>query len=245
MEKKTKQPQQLTLNAKLSVEITEQDLAKEITHIFMCKNRMITPEILVFTAKQLLSYIVENFRNYKITLDDIKVAFKKGVLGEYGEYYDLSFVELCKWLRAYIASDDYIKKFEVPRKALPAKTNFISEEERIILNFQNYRKTKQLSIVQHVSIMDYNYLERNNIIVNSSDSFSCAIEEAKKFYEEQKKTKHGVNSRIYIQEVLNKNFKLRVEEYAKIILLKKFYDKVIEKHKEEDFIIFIKNLKKC
>lgn len=219
----------------------------------MKKNRQTTPDNLIFTACELFKKIDKSYKNFNLTYSDLNAAFENGILGNYGEYYEISFCDFLTWLQKYLSSDEYLSKIAnsnsllktLPQSATITDSEILSQEiKRIVTNFEQYKATKQLSIIEKINCMDYDFLANHNLLKNSNETKQIAFGKAKEIIEKRKKEKHGVLLKDYITALTApKRYETECIYIAKTNLLRQYFDKIIEEGKSDIFIQKVKEVK--
>ena len=216
------------------------DLAALVTITFMRKNRETTENNILFTAKELGKALSEKYKMYRLTIGDLDKAFLNGVSGYYGEVYEIGYVAFCSWIDAYLASDEYLDKIhKSDMLALPQKSTKTEEEIEkemyiyIILKFEDYKTSKKL--IDYGSIC-YKYLEKKGLLKLDGkkkwDAYYKAKDKIEKLVKSKKK-KRGYAFDEWKEKVIDKNYD--IVHTAKLMLVKEFFDKVIQYNKEDAF----------
>lgn len=121
------------ISIKAACSTQEQTLLAKITEeVFKCaqyRGQVITQEDAAIAAGFFLEDLQEDYDG----LDTIEIApiLRRGVRGEYGDYYGLNAATFRKWVQAYLASDERqaYKKAKSEARALLAEKHTKSESE--------------------------------------------------------------------------------------------------------------------
>lgn len=109
-------------------------LKERILTLGMIKHQVAESWQVEFDAKVLDEFIMDDYFASDYTLAEIWDAFKRGLMGDYGEYYGLTAESLYGFIRGYFMSDKKRKATEIVKKALkgdePAKGEFYLEKVR-------------------------------------------------------------------------------------------------------------------
>lgn len=212
------------------------DVAALVTKTFLRKNRETSEINIKFTTSELYNSLQKDYRKYNLTFGDIDTAFLNGVLGRYGEVFEISYVSFISWIDKYINSDEYLEKNE--KKviiALPQKTEETDNEKKLkIANFIfnkycDYKETGKFSDIGNVS---YDFLTENRLLIASPEERIIAFNQSY-----VKKTKRDDGLTNYIEKVMCQNTeKIEKIRIAKNMLVEKFFDKIIKQKKEQQFI---------
>ena len=120
-----------------------QDLAKgeritwlkgQILSLNMIRHQMVEDWQVEFDATALDEFIMDDHFASDYTLPEIKDAFKRGLMGDYGEYFGLTAESLYGFIRGYFMSAKKRKATEIVRKTLkegePEKGEYYLEKVR-------------------------------------------------------------------------------------------------------------------
>lgn len=133
-------------------------------------------EHLIYTAQALYEVIAYKYERY--TIEDVKIAFKNGVLGEYGEFQGLAVATFAKWLKGYESArkDATFKQYKQLEKTQEIKLTereiWLKEKEVRKHCFSEFNKFK--AGVKYNKIGDAFYPaacpDAGNVIYNYLDS---------------------------------------------------------------------------
>lgn len=183
----------------------------------------------------------------QLSIEDIRIAFKKGARRHYGEFYQMSMTTLNCWLNAYIEETKpsammrlpYIKKVEIRRIIdIVQEENIILSDEELVKRHQLwinsiYKSFEDFKLTGNYDLIDfgnkfYNYCKKLSLIKlnekQQEDLWNKAVHELKDEY-------HPKNGRTF----------------GKRIDLKNIYDNLkntdeIDKKTEEIIVIRAKKL---
>lgn len=109
-------------------------LKEQIISLNMIRHQMTEDWQVEFDANALDEFIMDDHFASDYTFPEIKDAFKRGLMGDYGEFFGLTAESLYGFLRGYFMSEKKRKATEMVRKALsPAeqpKGEFFLEKVR-------------------------------------------------------------------------------------------------------------------
>jgi len=103
-----------------------------ISTALLKKGASMKNEVLALTSTELQEIIGERFPD--LTLEKLTLIFKKGVLGDYGEYYGINFVSIYNWIKEQYALESRI---EAKRRNDHKFDDYVSDKEAISLLIQN------------------------------------------------------------------------------------------------------------
>ena len=118
-------------------------------------------------AIPVLDSIVPDIKNYfsSLTIEEVKVAFKRGLLKDYGDYFGLNPKTFLGWLKSYMASAN---RAEVKTKIKMHNEEQLTEEEKekIVVDgvYKCWEEFKEKGVVYDFGNATYNYLDRKGII---------------------------------------------------------------------------------
>lgn len=209
----------------------------------------ITPETMPKPdQKVFISMCVEEVKNdfSYLTIEDIRLAIKKGIRLEYGKFYGLSIATINHWLKEYVNT--------TKKTAMKSLSLLSPEEEKISLNdeqkkvmykrwldswidlFEKYHEGENI-VVSDVGNVFYKYCIKNKI-GSLSDSEKIILEnKAKRLIiangKEQARSSFQVKEVNAMIEAINKNkygsnIELKIVSEAKRLAIFSFFDKLIQ-----------------
>lgn len=192
-------------------------------------------EIQVF----IMTIIQDIFRDFKrLTVQEVRIAFRKGVREEYGELHGLSVRAVHKWMRAYVAQTKKEAKRELRLLDKP-KIMELTEEEKE-QKHQDYLEGVYAWYDEFIKSGSYTYKDYGNamyIILDTLGLMTYSLKEKKKIYseaEEGVKNAHdpsnanGAVQRSEFKRMIQKiadghsDATIRIKTEAKNIALKRF-----------------------
>lgn len=93
-------------------------LKEQIMTLNMIRHQVVEDFQLEFDAKVLDEFIMDDYFASDYTFPEIKDAFKRGLMGDYGDYFGLTAESLYGFIRGYFMSDKKRKATEIVRKSL-------------------------------------------------------------------------------------------------------------------------------
>ena len=93
-------------------------LKEQIMSLNMIRHQMVEGWQVEVDAKTLDEFIMDDHFAKDYTFSEIKDAFKRGLMGDYGDYYGLTAESLYGFIRGYFMSEKKRKATEIVRKAL-------------------------------------------------------------------------------------------------------------------------------
>lgn len=190
------------------------------------------PKTVVATLPELVSDLRRYF-GY-LTLEELKIIFKKGYQGEFGEYQGLNNKTYFGWIKAYLNIDaraNAIKALEKARLEMMPKPKVLTEQEKeqiikdgVLKVFNDHKAGVEILDPGNVV---FNYLEEKGIL-------DLAPEEAKKLIAESKEKmiqdailNKGIKpvSKVIEGVISNKGV---IVANAKRMALKRYFDSLIE-----------------
>ena len=93
-------------------------LKEQIMSLNMIRHQMVEGWQVEVDAKTLDEFIMGDHFAKDYTFSEIKDAFKRGLMGDYGDYYGLTAESLYGFIRGYFMSEKKRKATEIVRKAL-------------------------------------------------------------------------------------------------------------------------------
>lgn len=209
----------------------------------------ITPETMPKPdQKVFISMCVEEVKNdfSYLTIEDIRLAIKKGIRLEYGKFYGLSIATINHWLKEYVNT--------TKKTAMKSLSLLSPEEEKISLNdeqkkvmykrwldswidlFEKYHEGENI-VVSDAGNVFYKYCIKNKI-GSLSDSEKIILEnKAKRLIiangKEQARSSFQVKEVNAMIEAINKNkygsnIELKIVSEAKRLAIFSFFDKLIQ-----------------
>lgn len=222
-------------------EIPTTQVAAMVTRVFMLKNRTVDGNTLIFMANEMQKLLRDNY--YYLSVEEVKKALENGVYGRYGEYYEIGVVTICKWLDAYLNSDErreYVDRHQPKLLAIAQKAT-ITDEERdkgkrklLFSKFDTYRKTRRCETLIQIT---YQHLIEYGFINPTIDEKYAALDRATKILLEQKHHTHALKLRDLLTKMSNEqSFKDMKISIAKRLLVEDFFREIIETNKVDFFI---------
>lgn len=216
------------------------DIAALVTITFMRKNRETSENNILFTANEIQKALSGKYNLYRLTIGDLDKAFLNGVSGIYGDVYEIGYVAFTSWIDAYLASDEYLDKIHKSNTlALPQKSTKTEEEIEkdinrfIIEKFNDYKTSKEL--IDRGCIC-YKYLVNKSLLKIDASKKWDAYYKAKDHIEKNRKIqkkKRGNAFDEWKEKYIDKEYD--IVHTAKLMLVKEFFDKVIQYNKEDAF----------
>jgi hypothetical protein len=186
-----------------------------------------------------------------LSIEDIRIAFKKGARRHYGEFYQMSITTINCWLNAYIEETKPTAMQRLPHiKPQIEAPKEISEEEKlkrhkdwlenIYKKFEEHKKTNRYDYYDFNNVL-FNYLKKIGIINLTAEQqekiWDMAVKELKSEYH----PKHGRNfgqridlktiyDNLKLDEIDKKTNELIVIR-AKRIAIKTYFRKLIREAK--------------
>ena len=96
-------------------------LKEQIISLNMIRHQMTEDWQVEFDATALDEFIMDDFYASDLTLPEIKDAFKRGLMGDYGDYYGLTAESLYGFIRGWFMSDKKRKATEIVRNTLKGR----------------------------------------------------------------------------------------------------------------------------
>lgn len=93
-------------------------MSGEIITLNMIRHQKVESQQVEFDAYALDGFIMDDHYASDYTLPEIKDAFKRGMMGDYGDYYGLTAESLFGFLRGYLVSPKKREATEIVRKSL-------------------------------------------------------------------------------------------------------------------------------
>lgn len=110
-------------------------LKTQIMTLNMIRHQIVEGWQVEFDAQTLDEFLMDDIYARDYTFPEIKDAFKRGLMGDYGDYYGLTAESLYGFLRGYFMSEKKRKATEIVKKALsgddPHKGEFFLEKARL------------------------------------------------------------------------------------------------------------------
>ena len=215
------------------------DIAALVTITFMRKNRETSENNILFTANEIQKALSGKYNLYRLTIGDLDKAFLNGVSGIYGDVYEIGYVAFISWIDAYLASDEYLDKIhKSDTLALPQKSTQTAEEIEkdinrfIIEKFNDYKTSKELI---DSGCICYKYLVNKCLLKLDTSKKWDAYYKAKDYIEKIRKIQKKKRGNAF-DEWKEKCIKeYDIVHTAKLMLVKEFFDKVIQYNKEDAF----------
>lgn len=141
----------------------EDELNKIIQTTFFNSGQKLSAE----DAIPMLDSMIPDLKNYfnGMTIEEIKVAFKRGLMKEFGDYFGLNPVTFLNWLKNYMTSAN---RSSVKTKLKTQEEKVLSDQEKEELNLKGvircWNDFKEKRIIYDFGNATYNYLERKGII---------------------------------------------------------------------------------
>lgn len=191
-----------------------------------------------FIASELSRDIATRYS--ELTLEEISIAFDKGVRNDFGDYFGLNVRTFNNWITAYRDSPERLRAIEdqLRKKAIPSPTQPTTadlkrmRDETIIFGFNSYKRRG--SFVGNPTQL-YKYLEELELIKLSKSEKNDLISQASKFLEDEYKTisKKDISSTVRkaLIETLHPNNRSqeKIVFKAKAIAIEAFYKNIVEK----------------
>lgn len=102
-------------------------LKEQIMSLNMIRHQMVEGWQVEVDAKTLDEFIMDDHFAKDYTFSEIKDAFKRGLMGDYGEFFGLTAESLYGFIRGYFMSEKKRKATEIVRKALSPDDNHKGE----------------------------------------------------------------------------------------------------------------------
>lgn len=220
-----------------------------VSRVFALKGRNAEPKMLTFIVKEMRAEF--NLHYFYLSIEEVKSAFDHGVFGEYGEYYEISVVTLCKWLDCYCNSDErqrYIESRRPPVKAI-VQTATITAQEKVKAEMDfiegKFMEYKHKGVITFAAPVCYDILLKHGFFAPDRDSKIAAFDRAKKLIEGEKKAKAATFSlQSHLQSMLSpQEAKAKQICKAQEILVYQFFNAEIEQDGGEMFLNTVKQ--KC
>lgn len=96
-------------------------LKEQIISLNMIRHQMTEDWQVEFDATALDEFIMDDFYASDLTLPEIKDAFKRGLMGDYGDYFGLTAESLFGFIRGWFMSDKKRKATEIVRNTLKGR----------------------------------------------------------------------------------------------------------------------------
>ena len=218
--------------------VTENEVAQAVAQSFALANRETTQDNLCYTIKELTAEINGSLKCYCLSAEDVRTALRKGVLGEYGEYFTLSTVTFVKFLKTYVT----LRQPTV--KQLPYKATITDEELKnrqisgIIQSYEQYCTSGDL---QDLGSWKYNFLDKHHLISYTTEEKWQAIRDAAKAAQSTRDTPK--NKTLSISDYVAQRY--APNDYitkAKLILLRQFFNLVKDNDFKEEFYNSLKKI---
>jgi hypothetical protein len=198
-----------------------------------------------------------------LTIEDIRIAVKKGVRLDYGKFYGLNITTLNFWLKEYVNSTKKDAMKLLPQiKPKDEFKGLNDEQQKIIYKrwleswidlFEKYHEGENITISDAGNVF-YKYCIKNKITPPLTVSEMLTLEnKAKSFIIEngkkQARSPYQIKEVNIIMEAINKNklnddIELKIVSEAKRLAIFTFFDKLIaEKLELRDLIEKIENKK--
>lgn len=195
-----------------------------------------------FLYRGVYNYIMEHAEH--LTIEEIEIAFSKGVMDEYGEWHGLSAMTFCKWIKSYVNSSKMdamnskskIAKLEreeadkkTPEEMIESKLNWL---EFVLNKYDDYLKDSQ----EYMSYEDYNNSLYNLLYHLNQISFN---EEQRNHFKAMAKILLRRSSKRKVDPVLVliKGKQLAVREWLKQAKIDKVdLRELMNKNKAEEFL---------
>jgi len=123
---------------------------------------------------------------HQLTMDDVEIAFYKGLRGEYGDYFGINNVSGYFFCKNYQLSEQRRIALEKQKKHTESlkHENVISQAEKDVMFYvgalQKFNKFKEAGILIDAGASSYDYLYRLGIIVYNEESRQIFKDRAKK-----------------------------------------------------------------
>jgi len=114
----------------------------------------------LYLAEKFYELIMEKYPH--ATLGEIELAFKKGVLGDYGEYFGINVKTLWGWFKSYIQSNELIQAkrewvnlVELPRSETPKLDLKVEMKQSILNAFKRFCEDGEIPVCgsQYYTVM--------------------------------------------------------------------------------------------
>lgn len=197
-----------------------------------------------------------------LTIEDVRIAVKKGVRLDYGKFYGLNITTLNFWLKEYVNSTKKDAMKLLPQiKPKEEFKGLNAEQQQIVYKrwleswidlFEKYHEGENI-IISDAGNVFYKYCIKNKIL-SLTDSEKIILEnKAKRLIiangKEQARSSHQIKEINAILEAINKNrlnddIELKIVTEAKRLAIFTFFDKLIaEKLELRDLIEKIEKLR--
>lgn len=102
-------------------------LKSQIMTLNMIRHQMVEGWQVEFDANALDDFIMDDHFASDYTFPEIKDAFKRGMMGDYGEYFGLTAESLYKFIKDYFMSEKKRKATEIVKKRLGGEESLKGE----------------------------------------------------------------------------------------------------------------------
>jgi hypothetical protein len=148
---------------KLEPAKVETELLELIFLTFSDCRQTIDPKDAVLMAKR-LNLDIQNYFS-SLTMSEIKIAFKKGLLGEYGEWKWLSELEMAKWCKNYMGSTTRKETKAKMKKSEEVELTPEQKEQLILTGVHKcWDDFKEKGVIYDFGNSTYNYLDGKGLI---------------------------------------------------------------------------------
>lgn len=179
-------------------------LNESITYAYAFAGINATGDNLEFTAKALLPNLISYFQHFHI--NELKIAWEKGIQGQYGEWMGMNPGNLLRWLNNYRVSDERFRALgylATPDKQLPPPSDTYKEQIIRSAALQKFKDFKENKPIFDFGSVTYNYLDKLGLIPFSDKEKTKILEAVKKQMITAKKTKANGTPDVFKRIELN------------------------------------------
>jgi hypothetical protein len=219
------------------------EIAKLITLTHQSCGQVINAVDVAATIPELCTDLIKY--NGILTIEELRIAFKKGYKGEYGEYFGLNNKTYFAWVSAYRYGKDRANAKIAMQKAgesVTTKKEISEEEKEAILRegalnkFNDFKSTRNFYDFGNIS---YNYLDRLGLITFTAEVKKKIMADCKARMIEEEKMKKTQKDYIGKHQSINDEIKqleegksTRLISEAKREALKQYFSQLIEMGEE-------------